>query len=64
MKTSFIVSNVYFIDQSTTVSSKAFIKVNRLTNEQRCKNIVSLLDDVLHKCFASPKIFKVFFLIK
>ena len=66
IKTPFIVSKgpVYrlFLDQSTTVSIKTFLTVNRLTNEQRCKNIVSLLDDVLHKCCASPKIFKVSFL--
>ena len=53
---------VYFIDQSTTVSRKMILTVNRLTNEQRCKNIISLLDVVLHKCCVSSKIFKVSFL--
>ena len=67
MKTPFIVSNglVYrfvFIDQSTAVSSKTFLTVNRLINEQRFKNMVSLLDDGFHKCCVSPMIFKVFFL--
>ena len=33
----------------------------RLTNEQRCKNILSLLDDALRKCCVSTKIFNVFF---
>ena len=41
---------------------KRFLTVNRLTNEQRCVNIVSLLDDILHKCCVSPKILKVSFL--